>query len=93
MIGRVNVRKESAVNALIRTESADIFGKAVGQIVADVGVDLDLLAVFAVETRVNAEVDISQRCLSRKDRQCLDFTAIEVEARDILDSWARSPRA
>ena len=73
----MDIRKESALNALIRTESADVFLIPVGQIVADVGVDRDLLAVPAVETRVNAQVDISQRFLSGKDRQCLDFTAVD----------------
>ena len=77
----MNVREERALNALIRTESADVFLIPVGQIVADVGVDRDLLAVPAVEARVNAQVDVSQRFLSREDRQCLDFAAIDVDAR------------
>ena len=75
---RVNVLKESAANALIRTKSADVIVKAPRYVVADVGVDGDMFAVPLVST-VNAEVDVSKGPLGRKHHQCLDFTFIDVQ--------------
>ena len=87
MAAGINVLEESAGNAIIRTERADALAKAVGQVVAGVGLDRDLLAVPA-ESTVNAEVDVSEGLLDRKVRQCLDFTVVGVDARANIERVA-----
>jgi len=65
-------------------ERADFFVKIAGHILADVGVDGDLLAAPAV----NAEADVSKGLLDRKDNQCLDFTVVDVGARADIEKAA-----
>ena len=62
---RVNVLKESAVNALARMKSANIFVKPTGDVVADIGVDGDLFAGSAV----GAEGNVSHGLLGKKGYQ------------------------
>ena len=74
----VNVLEKSAAHALTDTKRADVVVKICWYILADAGIDGECHA-FPLIYNVNAELDVSQGLLGRKNRQCLGFTAVDIE--------------